>query len=299
MIANAPDPAGGRQDGSRTGRRQMRHAFTIDVEDWYEGIPVDAATKDRAERRLRIGLDRLLALLAQRSVRGTFFVLGPLAKNQPRIVQSLAESGHEVGCHGWSHDLLYTMTRERFREETIRARDAIADATGTPVTAYRAAYFSIIRESYWALEELAGLGFLYDSSIFPVRNWRYGIPDFPLQPKRIETDAGPISELPITVREVFGARIPAAGGAYFRIYPYAMTRSNFHAAEDAHVPVVFYLHPWELDPGHPRVPFYWKARLTHYVNLRTTEPKLRRLLQEFEFGPLSEVLEHEISRTGA
>jgi len=277
----------------------MRHAFTIDVEDWYDGIPVDAATKHTAERRLHIGLDRLLALLAERSVRGTFFVLGRLARNQSPIVRALADGGHEVGCHGWSHDLLYMMTRERFREETMRARDAIADVTGMPVTAYRAAYFSITRESYWALEELAALGFRYDSSIFPVRNWRYGIPDFPRQPQRIETDAGVISELPITVREVFGTRIPAAGGAYFRIYPYAVTRSNFHAAEDARVPVVFYLHPWELDPDHPRVPFYWKARLTHYINLRTTERKLRRLLQEFEFGPLSEVLEHEIPRTGS
>ena len=299
MIADATEASVARptNPGARSGR--MRHAFTIDVEDWYEGIPVDASTKGAAERRLRIGLDRLLALLAARSIRGTFFVLGPLAQHQPGLVQWLAESGHEVGCHGWSHDLLYTMTRERFREETLRARDAIADATGAAVTAYRAAYFSIVRDSYWALEELAALGFRYDSSIFPVRNWRYGIPDFPLQPQRIETAAGPIAELPITVREVFGARIPAAGGAYFRIYPYVMTRSNFHAAERAGVPVVFYLHPWELDPGHPRVPFHWKARVTHYVNLRSTQPKLRRLLQEFEFGPLSEVLEHEISRTGS
>lgn len=277
----------------------MRHAFTVDVEDWYDGIPIPAETKRDAERRLHVGLDRLLGLLAEQSVRGTFFVLGPLARAHPALVRALADAGHEVGCHGWSHDLLYEMTRARFRDETVRARDAIAEITGRPVTAYRAAYFSITRASYWALEELAGLGFRYDSSIFPIHNWRYGIPDFPRRPQRIDTPAGEISELPITVREVFGRRLPAAGGAYFRIYPYAVTRSNFLASERAAVPVVFYLHPWELDPDHPRVPFYWKARLTHYVNLRRTEPRLRRLLQEFAFGPLSEVLEHEISRSGS
>ena len=299
MIAKAAEASVPHAERPDARPYRPRHAFTIDVEDWYDGIPVGAVTKHAAERRLRIGLDRLLALLAERSIRGTFFVLGPLARDQSSIVRSLADCGHEVGCHGWSHDLLYTMTRERFREETRRARDAIADATGRAVTAYRAAYFSITRQSYWALEELAALGFRYDSSIFPVRNWRYGIRDFPRHPQRIETDAGVIAELPLTVREVFGTRVPAAGGAYFRIYPYAVTRSNFRAAEDARVPVVFYLHPWELDPEHPRVSFYWKARLTHYVNLRTTERKLRRLLQEFAFGPLSEVLEHEISRTGS
>jgi polysaccharide deacetylase family protein (PEP-CTERM system associated) len=278
---------------------RMRHAFTVDVEDWYDGIPIDAGSRRTAERRLHVGLDRLLERLATQSVQGTFFVLGPLARDNRSLVRGLAEAGHEVGCHGWSHDLLYMMTRERFRDETARARDAIADATGQPVTAYRAAYFSITRASYWALEELAGLGFRYDSSIFPVRNWRYGIPGYPRHPQRIDTAAGAISELPISVRELFGAHLPAAGGAYFRIYPYALTRSNFRASERAGVPVVFYLHPWELDPGHPRVPFYWKARLTHYVNLRSTDAKLRRLLEEFAFGPLSEVLEHEISRTGS
>jgi polysaccharide deacetylase family protein (PEP-CTERM system associated) len=237
--------------------------------------------------------------MAEQSVRGTFFVLGPLARDNPSLVRGLADAGHEVGCHGWSHDLLYEMTPERFRDETARAQDAIAAATGREVTAYRAAYFSITRRSFWALEELARLGFRYDSSIFPVQNWRYGIADFGTAPQRLDTPAGPIAELPMSVREVLRWRLPVSGGAYFRIYPYALTRANFAASERTGTPVVFYLHPWELDPGHPRVPFYWKARLTHYVNLRSTVPKLRHLLQEFTFGPLSEVLEHEVSRSGS
>jgi polysaccharide deacetylase family protein (PEP-CTERM system associated) len=272
------------------------HAFTVDVEDWYHGIPVDAAQRAGAERRLQHGMGALLELLARRSVRGTFFFLGPIALEHPGVVREVAAAGHELGCHGWSHDFLYAMTPERMRDETRRAKQAIEAITGTRVTAYRAAYFSITRASLWALEELAALGFRYDSSIFPVDNWRYGIPDFDPRPQRIETAGGAIDELPISVRRVLGRNLPVSGGAYFRLYPYALTRANFAAAERAGRPVVFYLHPWELDPGHPRVPFHWRARLTHYANLASTRPKLERLLAEFRFAPLSEVLDRALPR---
>ncbi len=273
----------------------MRHAFTVDVEDWYQGIPIGTEARASAERRLDRGLNLLLDVLAQRGYRGTFFVLGPVAQEHPQLVRRLAEAGHEIGCHGWSHDLLYTMTPERFRDETRRANDVISNLTGRPVTAYRAAYFSITKASWWALDVLASLGFRYDSSIFPVRNWRYGISDFEPRPQRVSTRSGPILEFPLSIRRLFGRRLAVAGGAYFRIYPWAFTRANFKALESRNEPLVFYIHPWELDPGHPRVPFHWKARLTHYVNLRSTEPRLRRLLDEFEFGPLGEVLEHELA----
>jgi polysaccharide deacetylase family protein (PEP-CTERM system associated) len=273
----------------------MRHAFTIDVEDWYQGIPIPTGARAAAERRLDRGTNVILDLLAKNGRRGTFFMLGPVAEEHPRLVKRIADAGHEIGCHGWSHDLLYQMTPERFRDETRRAMDVISALTGKPVAAYRAAYFSITRQSLWALEVLASLGFRYDSSIFPVRNWRYGIPDFTPRPQRVETPAGPIMEFPLSVRSVFGRKLAAAGGAYFRIYPYALTRSNFRALEAEGKPVVFYIHPWELDPDHPRVPFHWKARLTHYVNLRSTARRLGRLMEEFEFGPLGEVLEHELT----
>ncbi len=273
----------------------VQHAFTVDLEDWYQGIPVDGGTKARAERRLERGLRVLLDLLARHDARATFFVLGPVAEEYAELLKEIAAAGHEIGCHGWSHDLLYTMTPERLRDETRRAMDAIGGRTGRPVTAYRAAYFSITRASYWALEELAALGIRYDSSIFPVKNWRYGIEDFDPRPQAIDTPKGRILELPISVRRILGRNLPVSGGAYFRIYPYALTRANFRAAERAGRPVVFYLHPWELDPGHPRVPFEWRARATHYVNLRSTEPRLRRLLRDFRFGTLGRVLEHALA----
>jgi polysaccharide deacetylase family protein (PEP-CTERM system associated) len=270
----------------------MRHAFSVDVEDWFEGIPVAASVKEAAPRRLGRGLDRLLELMANGGVRGTFFVLGPLVNTCPSAIKRIADGGHEIGCHGWSHDFVYHMDRSRFESETRRARDALADLTGKAVTAYRAAYFSITRRSFWALEVLASLGFRYDSSIFPVKNWRYGISDFQHEPTLIQTSAGGIWEFPISVLSIGGQTIPVSGGAYFRLYPYWLSHDNFRRAERLNRPVIFYLHPWELDPGHPRVAFHWKAWLTHYANLKSTEKKLKRLFRDFTFSTISAVIEN-------
>jgi polysaccharide deacetylase family protein (PEP-CTERM system associated) len=269
----------------------IEHAFTVDVEDWYHGIPVPAETKATAERRLERGMDRLLEMMAARDIRGTFFFLGPVALEHPDVLRRTVEAGHEIGCHGWSHDLLYEMSPERFKDETRRAQDVIQQRTGLPVRSYRAAYFSITRASFWALEVLVELGFRYDSSIFPVRNWRYGIPDFECKPQWVETPAGPIAELPMSVRPMGPRRIPVAGGAYFRIYPYWLTRSNLRWGERQNQPQIFYMHPWELDPDQPRIDFHWKPRTTHYVGLRSTEPRLKRLLRDFRFNTLEHTLE--------
>jgi polysaccharide deacetylase family protein (PEP-CTERM system associated) len=268
----------------------LRHAFTVDVEEWFHGIPIGAQRKATFASRIQPALETLLDLLAQHGVRGTFYVLGPVARSHPALLRAIAEAGHEIGCHGWSHDPVYELTPERFTEETQLAQDAITDGIGRPVTAYRAAYFSVTQRSLWALERLAALGFTTDSSVFPVRNWRYGIPGFDPRPRVIPTAAGPIVEAPISVRRVLGRTIPTSGGAYFRIYPYVLTRSNFRAAEREGRPVIFYVHPWELDPDHPRIDFGRKARATHYFNLGSTVPKLRRLLNDFSFAPLEEVL---------
>ena len=268
----------------------MKHAFSVDVEDWYQGIPISADSKMTAERRLDKGLDPLLDVLAAARVRGTFFILGPLVTLHRASIKRIADAGHEIGCHGWSHDLIYHMTPDRFEEETRQARDRIADVVGKPVIAYRAAYFSVTRRSLWALEVLARLGFRYDSSIFPIRNWRYGIDDFNRDPVRVDTPSGPIWEFPISVLERWGRTLSVSGGAYFRIYPYALTKANFARCEKAGRPVNFYLHPWELDPYHPRVDFHWKPRFTHYVNLKSTKRKLERLLGEFRFGSIADVI---------
>ena len=271
----------------------MLHAFTVDVEDWYDGIPIPAETKRSAERRLRRGLEVLTDSLAERSCLATFFFLGPVAREYPDVVRDLVAGGHEIGCHGWSHDLLYSMSRERFREETADARNLIEDIAGVPVTSYRAAYFSVTESSLWALDVLAELGFQCDSSVFPVKNWRYGLPDFDPVPGPVTTQSGTIFEFPLSVVDYPGRRLPATGGAYFRIYPYGLTRRHIRELEKRGMPVVFYIHPWELDPDHPRVAFHWKPRLTHYWNLRSTRAKLGRLLDDFSFGTLKGIERHE------
>lgn len=277
---------------------RLKHAFTVDVEDWYHGI-ADEKIRASAERRLDYGLGRLLDILAEYEVKGTFYWLGPAAVEHPYLVRQVADAGHEIGCHGWLHELVYTMSPQRFREETRKACDALANLTGKPVISYRAPYFSITRKSLWALEILIELGFQYDSSIFPVRNWRYGIPDFPQQPQQIDTPSGSIYEVPVSVRPIFNYNLPVSGGSYFRLYPYRVTQNNFLALEQQNLPVVFYIHPWELDPDHPPVPLNWKERLTHYVNFHSTTPKLRRLLEEFAFAPLGEVFKNPQTRVNS
>lgn len=268
----------------------MKHAFTVDLEDWYHGIPISPESKAGAERRLHIGTDRLLDILARHSQKATFFALSLIAREQPQILRRIADAGHDIGSHGLSHDFIYDMSPERFRDETRRSIHDLEDCIGRKVKSYRAAYFSITSRSLWALDILVEEGIRYDSSIFPVRNWRYGIPDYSRSPTVVNTTAGPLCEFPISTRRVFGRNVPVTGGAYFRLYPYHLSRANIRAAEREGAPVVFYLHPWELDPLHPRVPFRRKAMLTHYVNLGSTGAKLERLCNEFEFTTLGEVL---------
>jgi polysaccharide deacetylase family protein (PEP-CTERM system associated) len=274
----------------------MRHAFTVDLEDWYQGIPVPNQTKQNAERRLHVGTELLLRMLAETDTRATFFVLSPIAREHPALLKQIVDAGHDIGSHGVSHDLVYEMGPERFRAETRQSVDEIEAVVQRPVTSYRAAYFSITDRSRWAFEILASEGIRFDSSVFPVRNWRYGIPDYARTPVVEETPSGRLLEFPLSTRRWRGRNLPSTGGAYFRLYPYSLTKSNVRANEKEGCPTVFYLHPWELDPGHPRVSFDWKARTTHYARLRSTPRKLQRLLSDFEFTTLAGALQDAFPR---
>jgi polysaccharide deacetylase family protein (PEP-CTERM system associated) len=279
--------------------RPMLHAFTVDLEDWYHGIPVAPAWKATAEKRLHVGTDRLLELLERHNVKATFFVLSPTVREHKPLLTRIVQAGHDIGSHGLSHDLIYEMGPQRFTEETRASIGEIQDTLGCPVTCYRAAYFSITQASLWALETLVREGIQIDSSIFPIRNWRYGIPDYSRRPVVVETAAGKILEFPISTRRVLGRNLPETGGAYFRIYPYALTRANVRAAEAEGRPHMFYIHPWELDPDHPLVPFKPQAMATHYFNLRSTVPKLQRLLSDFQFSTMGDVLRNGFPELGS
>jgi polysaccharide deacetylase family protein (PEP-CTERM system associated) len=275
-------------DGSH--ELQMLNALTIDFEDWYQGLEIPKSAWDGYEDRI-VGVGRrLLDLFAGAGVRATFFVLGAVAERHPELIREIARAGHEIGTHGYSHTPIYQLTPDAFRAELKHSIDLLEHATGQPVLGHRAPFFSITRESLWALEILAECGIRYDSSIFPVVNYRYGIPDAPRWPYPIGESKDTLTEFPITTWRWLGKNIPVAGGAYFRIYPYALTRWAFRSINREGRPAVFYLHPWEIDPGHPRIPLPRRIALTHYYNLKRTEPRLKRLLSDFRFAPMKEVL---------
>lgn len=266
------------------------NALTVDVEDYFHvsalAPSIDRGSWGSRESRVVANTHRLLDLFGQFGVRGTFFVLGWVAERHPQLVKDIAQAGHEVACHGFSHRLVYEQSPEEFREETLRSKRLLEDAIGAAVLGYRAASYSIVRRSLWALDILAEAGFAYDSSIFPVHHDRYGIPDAERNPHRMATPGGrSIVEWPLAAASVLGLRLPVAGGGYFRLLPYAVSRWGLASINRRDQrPFMFYLHPWEIDPGQPRVRVSWLSRFRHYTNLDKCEARLRRLLGEFRFG---------------
>ena len=274
---------------------RVLHAMSIDVEDYFHVAALARVVRpeqwDRLPSRVEANTERLLELFADQGVRSTFFVLGWVAERFPSLIRRIASAGHEVASHGYSHQLIYRQTPARFRDETRRSKQLLEDITGTPVTGYRAASYSITRDSLWALDILAECGFTWDSSIFPIRHDNYGIPTAPRQPFLIETAGGQVlREFPLTTARVLGLTIPAAGGGYFRQFPYPLFRALFSQASGAGAqPQMFYLHPWEIDPDQPRFNnASWFSRFRHYTNLDRCEERLKRLLRDFRFGTVTE-----------
>jgi polysaccharide deacetylase family protein (PEP-CTERM system associated) len=274
----------------------MINAMTVDVEDYFH---VSAFAR-RIDRRdwdsypLRVGNNtaRLLDILSQYDVRATFFTLGWVAERDPALIKRIAAAGHEIACHGYSHELVYRQTPAVFRQETEHAKKILEDLVQMPIAGYRAASYSITAASLWALDVLCELGFTYDSSVFPVRHDRYGIPGARREPHRLRTPAGnSIIEFPLSTIELLRYRLPVSGGGYFRLFPYAVTRAALrHINDREHNPVIFYLHPWEIDPNQPRVEAGWLSRFRHYNNLEKCEARLHRLLKDFRFGRVGDAL---------
>ena len=271
------------------------NAMTIDVEDYFHVSvfekTVDRSRWDTLETRVRANTGRLLDLFDERGVRGTFFVLGWVAERYPDLVKAIAARGHELASHGYAHRLVYDQTPEVFREDVRRAKDLIEAAAAQPVRGYRAPSFSVTSRSLWALDVLVEEGYTYDASIFPIRHDRYGIPGAPRWPHAIDRGRGRIFEVPGSTVRIGSTNLPVAGGGYFRILPYAWTHWGIaRVNRTERQPAIFYLHPWEIDPGQPRLPASRLGRFRHYRNLGKVEPRLRRLLADFSFGPLRHVL---------
>lgn len=271
------------------------NALTVDVEDYFHvsafAGSIEQKDWDSYPLRVENNTGRLLDLFDEFDVKATFFVLGWVASRVPELIKEIASRGHEVACHGYSHQLIYNQSIDVFREETLRSKNLLEDIVQLPVRGYRAASYSITNQSRWALDVLAETGFDYDSSIFPVRHDRYGIPDAPKFPYVMKTPAGhSLVEFPLSSAKLFKYQLPVAGGGYFRLYPYALSRAGLSQINRRQQPFIFYLHPWEIDSDQPRISASWFSRFRHYNNLDKCESRLRRLLSDFKFGTTEQVL---------
>ncbi len=269
----------------------ITNAMTVDVEDYFH-VTAFANSLSRAdwssqEVRVERNTRQLLEMFDRRGVRATFFVLGWVTERLPGLIRELHRSGHEIACHGLTHELVYKQTPQIFRQETQKSKALLEDITGTKVRGYRAASYSITSQSLWALDILEELGFEYDSSVFPVRHDTYGIPGASRMPFRVASER--LLEVPLTTVKVLGQNLPCAGGGYFRLLPYGLFRWAMRRANSEGLPAVFYLHPWEVDPGQPRIDAPWLSRFRHYTNLHRTAGRLEALLDDFRWASMEEV----------
>lgn len=274
---------------------KLTNTLTIDVEDYFhvaalsKSIAVDDWDKQscRVVKNTRL----LLNIFDEFQSKATFFILGWVAERYPDLVREIDRRGHEVASHGYSHQLIYSQSPDVFREETRRSRMLLQDLTGKSVAGYRAASYSITRKSLWALDILAEEGFVYDSSIFPVHHDNYGIPGSPELPHILMSPAGNrMVEFPLSTYRFLGQTLPIAGGGYFRLYPYWLSRFFYRNTNRQNKSFVFYLHPWEVDPEQPRVKASWFSEFRHYNNLDKCETRLRQLLGEFKFITMQDKL---------
>jgi polysaccharide deacetylase family protein (PEP-CTERM system associated) len=263
------------------------HIFSVDVEEYFQVRALEGVVaRERWTHypsRVEASIAAILELLERRRATGTFFTLGWIARHRPEVVRAIAAAGHEIASHGYGHRRVPEMTASEFREDVRSARAELEDLTGRPVLGYRAPNFSIVPGTEWALDILIEEGHRYDSSRFPVHRRGYGSPDTPRRPHMVRRAAGSILELPLATTTVLGIALPAAGGNYLRQLPYGLIRRAFREATEAGIPGMFYIHPWEVDPGQPTLPVGPLTRIRHYRGLGRTMAAMDRLLAEFPF----------------
>ncbi len=269
----------------------MKHCFSVDVEDWYhvENL-ASALPSDKwagCERRVRQNMERLLSLLEEENLKATCFILGAVAREFPGLVKLISENGHEIASHGEDHKRITAHNKESFRGTVDNLKKHLEDLSGQEVIGYRAPTFSIMNETWWALEILAECGYRYDSSVFPFKRERYGVEGAPVDPYKISLENGStLVEFPPSVIDLGFKTLPIAGGGYFRLYPAWFTNWAVNRLEKNGRVFCFYMHPWEIDPGQPRIEqVSFLNKKMHYLNLHSTEKKLRKVLKKYRFQP--------------
>lgn len=273
----------------------IAHHFTVDLEEYFQVSAFESCVArtewGRFESRVVPQVALLLELLTRHEARATFFALGWLSERHPELVRTIARAGHEIASHGWDHVRVTHQTPLQFRESVKRTKAVLEEICGAPVLGFRAPSFSIVPGREWALDILIEEGYRYDSSLFPVQRPGYGYPGGLPDPYWIERPSGRLAEIPPTTLHWCGLRLPAAGGAYFRLLPYGLVRAAFRQCNRRGVPGTFYIHPWELDPDQPRLGVSWLTGVRHYGGLRGTGPRLDQLLREFRFTAVRDTVE--------
>ncbi len=274
----------------------MINALTFDIEDYYQ---VEAFKNyitfeewPQYPSRVEANTQKILDILAEYNARATFFTLGWIAERFPEMVTRIIDGGHELATHGYAHHMVYKQTPAEFEADLAKSIEVLERLSGKKILGYRAPTYSIIEDSYWAFDTLIKYHLVYDSSIFPITHDRYGVPNSERFPYRVERDHGAsIMEFPLSTLRLWKWNFPIAGGGYLRLFPYWLLKYSLRSLNRQHKPGILYLHPWELDPDQPRIQnIPVTTRFRHYVNLRSTADKLRRLLRDFHFAPICEVL---------
>jgi len=281
--------------GAVASGRETVNAMSVDVEEYFQvsafASTVDERDWDSYESRVEYCVDRLLDLFAAHDAGCTFFTLGWVAERHTKMIRRIVDAGHEIASHGYSHRRATDQTPEEFRADVRKTKGILEDLAGTAVTGYRAASFSFDESNKWTHEILEDEGYLYSSSVYPVVHDHYGMPSAPRFPYK-PLPGKDFTEFPLTTVRRSGRNIPCAGGGYFRLFPYAISRWALRQVVETQQPAVFYFHPWEIDPGQPRLKgASLKTQFRHYVNLGRTEHKLSRLLSGFRWDRMDRVLE--------
>lgn len=271
----------------------MPCVFTIDVEDWFHILDLPGAPKvdewPRIPSRVEANFNRLLDLLDEYQVQATCFFLGWVAQQYPHLVKDAAARGHEIASHGYGHRLVYELSQDEFESDTVRTKSLLEDTTGGPVAGYRASGFSVTERTPWFFDVLLRAGHQYDASVFPAVRAHGGLRRANQHPHRIERDGQALWEFPATVVSVLGRRLCLFGGGYLRLAPFTLIRRYTRRVMANDRPVIFYIHPRDLDSGQPRLPMSLYRRFKSYVNLAGTETKIRGLLNEFSFVKLGDL----------
>ncbi len=274
----------------------MLNALSIDLEDYFHTTSmagtIGVEEWEKCESRVVDSVRRLLRILDDYKVKATFFVLGWIAEREPQLIKDVHAAGHEIACHGYWHQLIYKQQPEEFRDDVRQAKQLLEELINEPVKGYRATTFSVVQDTLWALDILIEEGFAYDSSIFPIHHDRYGIPKAERFPHQISRNGGGrILEFPLSTVRWAGYNIPIAGGGYLRFMPYCFIKKGIASLNKQQKPAIIYLHPWEIDPDQPRQAVGTLTRIRQYYNLDKMEGKLRQLLTDFQFAPITKVLD--------